>query len=225
MRKILEKQIENLHQDFAKMGFDVAKALENATSVFQSHDEELAKKVLENDFAINESEIYLERKTAQVIALQQPVASDLRVLITILKASSDLERIGDHAVSIVHSVKRISEENRNKEIEELLVAMSQHVHKMLLDVIDAYVHNDEEKARSLADNDEVNDDYLRQVRRKALNAMQTDSDFVGVGSEYMVMATHFERMGDYITNVSEWIVYTNTGRIVELGPTEATKSN
>ncbi|MDN2454269.1 phosphate signaling complex protein PhoU [Lactobacillus sp. UCMA15818] len=223
MRKILEKQIENLHQDFAKMGFDVAKSLENATKVFENHDEKLAKEILENDLAINESEIYLERKTAQVIALQQPVASDLRVLITILKASSDLERIGDHAVSVVHSTDRIDVNNRNQEIEGLLVEMSKHVHKMLLDVIDAYVHSDEEKARSLADDDEVNDNYLRQVREKALNAMQTDSDFVSVGSEYMVIATHFERMGDYVTNVSEWIVYTNTGRIVELGPTEATK--
>lgn len=53
--------------------------------------------------------------------------------------------------------------------------------------------------------------------------MQADSDFVSVGSEYMVIATHFERMGDYVTNVSEWIVYTNTGRIVELGPTDLEK--
>ncbi|KRN10076.1 phosphate signaling complex protein PhoU [Liquorilactobacillus mali] len=221
MRKILEEQIENLHQDFAKMGFDVAKSIENATNVFENHDEALAKKVLENDSAINESEIYLERKTAQVIALQQPVASDLRVLITILKASSDLERMGDHAVSIVHSTKRIDVNNRNQEIEDILVKMSKHVHKMLLDVIDAYVHNDEEKARSLAADDEVNDDYLRQVRRKALDAMQSDPKFVSAGPEYMVIATHFERMGDYVTNVSEWIVYTNTGRIVELGPTDS----
>lgn len=166
MRKILEEQIENLHQDFAKMGFDVAKSLENATKVFETHDKELAKEVLQKDVAINESEIYLERKTAQVIALQQPVASDLRVLITVLKASSDLERIGDHAVSIVHSVKRITEANRNKEIEDILVEMSKHVDKMLLDVIDAYVHNDEEKARAVADSDKLNDNYLRDVRKK-----------------------------------------------------------
>nr|WP_252895049.1 PhoU domain-containing protein [Liquorilactobacillus satsumensis] len=124
MRKILEEQLSDLHEDFAQMGREVAQAIENATKVFQSHDKELANKVGENDNRINESEIYLERKTAQVIALQQPVASDLRVLITILKASSDLERIGDHAVSVAHAAMRIGDQRRNKEIEDTLVGLA-----------------------------------------------------------------------------------------------------
>ncbi|KRL03933.1 phosphate signaling complex protein PhoU [Liquorilactobacillus oeni] len=223
MRKILEEQIENLHKDFAQMGREVAKAIENATEVFKNHDEELATKIVENDDRINESEIYLERKTAQVIALQQPVASDLRVLITILKASSDLERIGDHAVNVTHAAVRIGSQNRNEEIENTLVAMSQHVHKMLEEIIKAYVDNDETAARKVAQTDSESDRYLRKVREQAIEEMQRNSSFVAVGSEYLIVGTHLERIGDYVTNVAEWIVYTNTGRIVELGPNSSYK--
>ncbi|KRL98095.1 phosphate signaling complex protein PhoU [Liquorilactobacillus satsumensis] len=223
MRKILEEQLSDLHEDFAQMGREVAQAIENATKVFQSHDKELANKVGENDNRINESEIYLERKTAQVIALQQPVASDLRVLITILKASSDLERIGDHAVSVAHAAMRIGDQRRNKEIEDTLVGLSKHVHQMLVAIIKAYVDNNEEDARQVAKLDSESDEYLRDVRRLAVEEMQSDPEFVTVGSEYLVVGTHLERIGDYVTNVAEWIVYTNTGRIVELGPISSYK--
>ncbi|GAJ27476.1 phosphate transport system regulatory protein PhoU [Liquorilactobacillus sucicola DSM 21376 = JCM 15457] len=217
MRKILERQLKNLHQDFANMGFDVASAIQNAIDAFESNDKELAQKVIGNDQNINEQEIYLERKAAQVIALQQPVASDLRILITILKASSDLERIGDHAVSVARAGLRIKEEKKNALIEEAISDMSKHAYEMLEQIIHAYVENDEQLARDVALSDRKTDEYLKKIRKEAFRSMQNDPDFIGSGTEYIVVASHIERIGDYVTNVAEWIVYTNTGRITELG--------
>lgn len=217
MRKILERQLENLHKDFANMGSDAASAIQNAIDAFESNDEELIHKVIDNDQNINEQEIYLERKAAQVIALQQPVASDLRILITILKASSDLERIGDHAVSIARAGLRIKREKKNPLIEEVISDMSHHAHEMLEQIIQAYVENDEHLARKVALSDRKTDEYLKKIRKEAFSSMQNDSEFISSGTEYIVVASHIERIGDYVTNVAEWIVYTNTGRITELG--------
>ncbi|KRL02674.1 phosphate signaling complex protein PhoU [Liquorilactobacillus capillatus] len=217
MRKILEKQLKNLHEDFAKMGFDVASAIQQATNAFENNDEDLAQKVIDNDQNINEQEIYLERKAAQVMALQQPVASDLRILVTILKASSDLERIGDHAVSVARAGLRIKKEKKNKIIEEVIGDMSRHAYGMLKQIIHAYVENDEHLARDVAISDRKTDEYLKKIRKEAFRAMQNDSEFISSGTEYIVAASHIERIGDYVTNVAEWIVYTNTGRIIELG--------
>ncbi|KRL37292.1 phosphate signaling complex protein PhoU [Liquorilactobacillus uvarum] len=217
MRKILERQLENLHKDFANMGSDAASAIQNAIEAFESNDENLIHKVIDNDQNINEQEIYLERKAAQVIALQQPVASDLRILITILKASSDLERIGDHAISIARAGLRIKKEEKNALIEEIISDMSHHAYEMLKQIIKAYVENDEKLARKIALSDKKTDEYLKKIRKESFSSMQNDSKFISSGTEYIVVASHIERIGDYVTNVAEWIVYTNTGRITELG--------
>lgn len=218
MAKILLKQLKSLHQDFAAMGFEVAAALQKAAQAFKEKNDQLAKKVIEHDEKINEQETYLEKKAAQVIALQQPVSSDLRVLITILKASSDLERIGDHVSNFAGAALRIPVESKNSIIEDAIAKMSDHDYEMLQQVVQAYIDNDEAAARKIAESDLKTDQYLRLIRQEAMSTMQNDPDFVSVGTEYVVVAAHLERIGDYVTNVAEWIVYTNSGKIVELSP-------
>ncbi|MFT9269109.1 phosphate signaling complex protein PhoU [Liquorilactobacillus nagelii] len=216
MAKILENQLASLHQDFASMGREVATAIQQAAQAFKQEDQQLAKQVVDHDLQINQQEMYLEKKAAQVIALQQPVSSDLRILITILKASSDLERIGDHAASFARATLRIPVDQKNPLIEDAIFKMSQHAYEMLQQVIQAYVDNDEKAARQIAQADSKTDDYLRLIRKEAMSCMQTDPDFVTFGTEYIVVAAHIERIGDYVTNVAEWIVYTNSGKIIEL---------
>lgn len=217
MAKILLKQLKSLHQDFATMGLEIATALQQAAQAFRAKDQKLAQIVIDHDEKINEQEIYLEKKATQVIALQQPVSNDLRILITILKASSDLERIGDHVAKFAQAALKIPAEKKNSIIEDAITKMSQHDHQMLQKIIQAYIDNDESAAQEIAKSDLETDHYLRLIRQEAMSTMQNDPDFVSVGTEYVVGAAHLERIGDYVTNVAEWIVYTNSGKIVELG--------
>ncbi|WP_105198836.1 phosphate signaling complex protein PhoU, partial [Streptococcus suis] len=95
-----EEELGKLHNQFYAMGNEVLAQINNAVRAFTTHDRELAKEVIEADKKINAFEVKLEKKSLEIIALQQPVSTDLRSVITVLKATSDLERMGDHAVSI-----------------------------------------------------------------------------------------------------------------------------
>ena len=100
MRRLFEDELNELHVRFSEMGMMVNEAIYKSVKAFINHDKQLAREVIADDHKINERETDLERKSFELIALQQPVSTDLRVIVTIMKASSDLERMGDHDVSI-----------------------------------------------------------------------------------------------------------------------------
>jgi phosphate transport system protein len=215
--KVLEQQIKDLKQDFATMGFGVAEAIKCAIDSIKEHDLKLAQKVIADDEVINEQETRLEKKSAQIIALQQPVAGDLREIVAILKASSDLERLADHAISIARITEKLNTSDRDFEIEDLLFEMAANIQQMLADILKAYTEMDDKFAVEVAARDSKNDEYFRKVSKVAVKKIQNTPEFALEGIDYLNMANHLERMGDYITNVAEWIVYTNIGKITELG--------
>ena len=169
-----------------------------------------------NDEAINNMEVRLEKKSFEMIALQQPVTTDLRMIITVMKASSDLERMGDHAVSIAKSTIRVKGETRIAEIEKEISDMSDYVKKMVDNVLVAYVKTDQEDARMIAQMDERVNDYYRDIYYKTIDSMKANPETVVSGTDYLSVAQYLERIGDYVTNICEWIVYLATGKISEL---------
>lgn len=217
MSKVLEQQIKDLKQDFTTMGLGVADALSRAVTSIKEHDLALAQQVIADDEKINEQETHLEKKSAQIIALQQPVAGDLREIVAILKASSDLERLADHAISIAKTTEKLNSPERDFEIEDLLFEMAENIHQMLVDILKAYTEMDDKFAVEVAGRDAKNDEYFRKISKTAVKKIQKTPEFALDGIDYLNMANHLERMGDYITNVAEWIVYTNIGKITELG--------
>jgi phosphate transport system protein len=161
-------------------------------------------------------EVRLEKKSFEMIALQQPVTTDLRMIITVMKASSDLERMGDHAVSIAKSTIRVKGETRIAEIEKEISDMSDYVKKMVDNVLVAYVKTDQEDARMIAQMDERVNDYYRDIYYKTIDSMKANPETVVSGTDYLSVAQYLERIGDYVTNICEWIVYLATGKISEL---------
>jgi len=103
MRRAYDEELEKLHRQFFQMGNRVNEAIYKSIKAFANHDKELAKQVIDEDIKINEMEHQLEHDCIELIALQQPVTADLRKIITVMKACADLERMGDHAVSISKS--------------------------------------------------------------------------------------------------------------------------
>mgnify|MGYP000965749528 CR=1 FL=1 len=131
LRTQFEEDLNKLHNQFYSMGTQVSAQLNKAVRAFVSHDRDLAEQVIEGDHAINDQEKSLENQSLEMIALQQPVSSDLRTIITVLKASSDLERMGDHVASIAKATISLKGEERIHVVEEdIKLNLSLMLHSM-----------------------------------------------------------------------------------------------
>lgn len=216
LRTQFENDLQKLHSQFYEMGTMVSDAIYKAVKAFVNHDKELAKEVIESDHLINEMEIKLERKSFEMIALQQPVTTDLRMIVTILKASSDLERLGDNAVSIAKATIRVKGNKRIPEVEAEISTMSQYAINMVNEVLTAYIKSDEQRARQIAQEDNKINHCYRDIYKDTVNSMKENPDTIVGGTDYLQVASYLERIGDYVTNVCEWIVYLETGKITEL---------
>lgn len=216
LRTQFEEELLNLHNQFYEMGMMVSSAVHKSVRSYIKHDKALAQEVIENDIKINDMETRLEKKSFEMIALQQPVTTDLRMIITVMKASSDLERMADHAVSVAKSTIRVKGQTRIPEIEKEISDMSDYVKKMVDNVLVAYVKTDEKDARTIANMDQRVNDYFNRIYNATIKNMQSDPETVISGTDYLNVASYLERIGDYVTNICEWIVYLATGKITEL---------
>lgn len=216
LRTQFEEELLNLHNQFYEMGMMVSSAVHKSVRSYIKHDKALAQEVIENDIKINDMETRLEKKSFEMIALQQPVTTDLRMIITVMKASSDLERMADHAVSVAKSTIRVKGQTRIPEIEKEISDMSDYVKKMVDNVLVAYVKTDEKDARTIANMDQRVNDYFNRIYNSTIKNMQSDPETVISGTDYLNVASYLERIGDYVTNICEWIVYLATGKITEL---------
>lgn len=216
LRSQFEEELLNLHNQFYEMGMMVSSAVHKSVRAYIDHDKHIANEVIERDTDINDMEVKLEKKSFEMIALQQPVTTDLRMIITVMKASSDLERMADHAVSISKSTIRLKGETRIPEIEKEISDMSDYVKKMVDNVLIAYVKTDEKDARMIAKMDDRVNEYFNSIYSNSIESMKSNPETVISGTDYLHVATYLERIGDYVTNICEWIVYLATGKITEL---------
>ncbi|MFD1418394.1 phosphate signaling complex protein PhoU [Companilactobacillus keshanensis] len=223
MRSTFEEELSNLHLRFSEMGMMASEAIMKSVKGYIDHDKELAKDVLLKDHFINVREMDLEKDSFEMIALQQPVTSDLRMIVTVLKASSDLERIGDHAVSIAQETIRVKGEHRIPEIEKLIAEMGELSTSIVEDSLEAYLKKDEDLAREVSHRDIKIDQKSHAISKLCIEDMQKKSDNVLSGTSYMLVASYLERVGDYATNICEWVVYLNSGHVVELNNKRSNK--
>ncbi len=216
MRRVFEEELNSLHVHFFEMGKMVNEAIYKSVKAFVNHDKELAQQVIDGDLEINKHEVELEKQCFEMIALQQPVTTDLRKIVTVMKASADLERMGDHAVSIAKSTLRVKGTKRIYEVEAEIAEMSEKVKVMVQGVLDAYINFDTKKAKAVALSDRAVDKDAKRINHDCIEHMKADPEIVLGGSDYMLVTGYLERIGDYVTNISEWIVYLNSGKVVEL---------
>ncbi|MEY8462457.1 phosphate signaling complex protein PhoU [Streptococcus merionis] len=216
LRAQFEEELEKLHNQFYAMGTEVLAQINKTVRAFVSHDRELAQEVIAGDEAVNNYELKLEKKSLEIIALQQPVANDLRTVITVLKASSDVERMGDHAQSIAQATIRMKGETRLKDVEEEISKMGRLVKHMVEDTMLAYIKGDEEKAREIAASDTKVDEMYEAIQALTIEQIKEQPEAIVAGKDYFQVLTYLERIGDYATNICEWVVFLKTGKIIEL---------
>ncbi|HEQ4270838.1 TPA: phosphate signaling complex protein PhoU, partial [Streptococcus pyogenes] len=197
LRTKFEEELDKLHNQFYSMGTEVLAQINKTVRAFVSHDRELAKEVIEEDDTINNFETKLEKKSLEIIALQQPVSNDLRMVITVLKASSDIERMGDHAASIAKATIRMKGEERIPVVEEQINLMGKAVKQMVEEALNAYINADDTKAYEIAASDEIIDQYFRNIQTLAVEEIRKSPDAVFAGKEYFQVLMYLERIGDY----------------------------
>ena len=217
LRAQFEVELGKLHNQFYAMGNEVLGQINNTVRAFTTHDRELAKEVIEADKKINEFEVKLEKKSLEIIALQQPVSTDLRRVITVLKATSDLERMGDHAVSIAKAAIRMKGEIRIPIVEEEIKNMGKEVRRLVESSLDLYLNSgDIETAYEIAASDEIINEYYSKIQELTTEEIKKNPEALIAGRDYFQVLTYLERIGDYAKNICEWVVYLRTGDITEL---------
>ncbi|MCJ1976972.1 phosphate signaling complex protein PhoU [Lactococcus paracarnosus] len=216
LRTQFEEELNKLHNQFYSMGTQVSAQVNKAVRAFVSHDRDLAEEVIEEDQQVNDQETKLEKKSLEMIALQQPVSHDLRTIITVLKASSDLERMGDHAVSIAKATINLKGEERIHIVEADISLMGERVKSIVDASLNAYIQGDADRAREIASWDDTVNQMYGEIQNKTLTAMEDNKETITTGKDYLMTIIYLERIGDYAKNLCEWIVYLKTGKIVEL---------
>ena len=217
LRAQFEVELGKLHYQFYAMGNEVLGQINNTVRAFTTHDRELAKEVIEADKKINEFEVKLEKKSLEIIALQQPVSTDLRRVITVLKATSDIERMGDHAVSIAKAAIRMKGEVRIPIVEEEIKKMGKEARRLVESSLDLYLNSgDIETAYEIAASDEIINEYYSKIQELTTEEIKKNPDSLIAGRDYFQVITYLERIGDYAKNICEWVVYLRTGDITEL---------
>lgn len=216
MRKEYTYEIEKLHIDFNKLGGLVIEQLNKVLKSFSENDLNLAGEIIKNDKVINQMELYLEQKSIQIIALQAPVTADLRKVITVLKASSDLERIGDRIKSIAKTIQHLPEDSEFLEIKDQILIMGDKVKEMIKKVLKAFIQQDTAKAKEIATMDEEINQIRNQIREDIFSILKDCPENAETATEYFYIAQNLEKIGDYSKNVAEWVLYLDSGQIIDL---------
>ncbi|VNS09498.1 phosphate transport system regulatory protein PhoU [Streptococcus pneumoniae] len=216
LRSQFEEDLEKLHNQFYAMGQEVLSQINRTVRAFVTHDRDLAKEVIEDDAEVNEYEVKLEKKSFEMIALQQPVSKDLRTVLTVLKAVSDVERMGDHAVAIAQATIRMKGEERIPAVEEEIKKMGREVKSVVEAALDLYLNGSVDDAYRVASMDEQINHYFETIRDLATEEIKKNPEAIVTGRDYFQVISYLERIGDYAKNICEWVVYFETGKIVEL---------
>ncbi len=214
-RTSFERHLHELQDDILVLGSMVEKAISRSMEALKNRDMGLAKQVITDDSEINRKRFDIEEKCIELIVTQQPVASDLRIIVAVLNIIIDLERIGDHAEGVAKIAIMIGNEPPLKPLIDL-PRMAQKTGDMLRRSLDAFVNRDAETARNIAQEDDEIDALYDQVFRELLIFMAEDSGTITRATRLIWVAHNLERSADRVTNICERVVFVVTGKMEEI---------
>ncbi len=213
MQKHLQREVEHLKKSFMSLSTMVEENVVLATKAFREMDKEAAKTVIDRDDAIDNMEIKVEEECLKMLALYQPVASDLRFIITILKINSDLERIGDLAVNIAKCSLFLCQAQKLDTHFHFSVIIQKTL-VMLKKSLDALVNMDTELAREVCSLDKEVDELKHQQEKDIMDWIKQNPDHAESMIRFLSISRHLERIGDHATNIAEDVIYSVDGEII-----------
>ena len=215
-RTSFERHLHALQDEVLILGSMVEKAIYRSMEALKNRDLELARQVIADDSEIDRTRYDIEEKCVELIVTQQPVASDLRIIVAVLNIIVDLERIGDHAEGIAKIAVMIGNEPPLKPLIDL-PRMAQGTGDMLRRSLDAFINRDAEAARQISKEDDQIDALYDQVFRELLTFMAEDPKTITRATRLIWVAHNLERSADRVTNICERVVFVVTGKMEEIG--------
>lgn len=182
----------------------------------EDRDEDVAREVIRRDADLDSLEVEVDDACIQLLALQQPMARDLRLITMAMKISNDLERVGDHAVNIAEAVGHLAEQPTRLELAEIS-EMGRLATGMLTDALDTFVRADAEGARDVLRRDDRVDNLHDSLFRILLTHMMEDPRRIGAAMSLFLVSRNLERIGDLATNIAEDVVFLVEGRNIKHG--------
>lgn len=214
-RERFAQQIIDVKHKVVRMGALVEDIIELAVSALKNQDLEAAKKVYADDDKIDEIELEIEMDCMKMLALQQPLAKDLRTVATALKIITDLERMGDHAVNIAKITLEIGKEPLIKPLIDI-PKMAQMAQEMVKLSLDAFVKEDIELAEKVAVMDEEVDDIYLTVLDDIIELISNNKEAARQGTKLIFIGRFLERIADHTTNICERVIFMVTGELKEI---------
>jgi phosphate transport system protein len=215
-RHTFDTQLRALEQDLLRMGSHVEGMVDQSVRALLERNSELAEAVIAEDDKVDDLDLSLETQCMRLLALQQPMAKDLRTIGTVLKAITDLERIGDYSVDIARiAIRLLDHPGPLPRVD--LAGMTELVKAMTRKTLRAFVDRDVEAVRRICmeDDDEVDHAYHRMLD-ELLELMRHDPSQVVPATHFILAGRSLERIADHVTNVAERIQYMETGVLEEL---------
>ncbi len=215
-RESFERHLHQLQDEVLVLGSMVEKAIDRSMEALKKRDLEMAGQVVADDAGINQKRFDIEAMCIELVVTQQPMASDLRIIVAVLNVIIDLERIADHAAGVASIALMIGDEPPLKPLVDL-PRMAEKTGEMLRRSLDAFINRDAAAARQISAEDDEVDDLYDQVFRELLTFMAEDPRTITRATRLIWVAHNLERSADRITNICERVVFVVTGKMEEIG--------
>ncbi|MFP3897929.1 MAG: phosphate signaling complex protein PhoU [Dehalococcoidia bacterium] len=215
MRTMFHKRLREIQDDVLAMGSMAERATSRSIEALKTRDLDLARRIISDDLAVNQKRFEIEDKCIELIATQQPMASDLRAIICVLNIITEIERIADHAEGIAKIVIMIGDEPPLKPLIDI-PRMAQKTNEMLHRSLDAFIDRDAGAARQITTEDDEVDNLYNQVFRELLSFMIEDPRTITRATRLIWVAHNLERSADRVTNICERVIYLVTGKMEEI---------
>ena len=212
IRRTFEEQLSELQNDMLRLGRFVEEALGKAMDALVRQDLSLAKQVVADDDFADDMTFGIQTRTMQLLALQQPMARDLRFVGASMRIVIDLERIGDHACDIARITRRLAGQSYFKPLVDI-PQLGELARKMVGDSLQAFINHDTEIALQVAADDDVVDDLCDRLQVELMDKMRNDATLVEQATQLILVARMLERVADHATNIVENIYYVETGEM------------
>jgi phosphate transport system protein len=209
--------VNNINQQLVIMANLVEKQICDSMISLKNHDLELANKVIKDDDKIDEMQKIIEEQCIKFIAAEQPLATDLRKVMTASKIVTDLERMADYAVDICKTTRRVGENiDLFKKSSEKLWKMDIKVRAMIKLAIDSYINEDEKIAYEICEKDDEIDSYCKSLFAIFIEEITSNENLTEKGLRLLFVIKYLERIGDRVTNICESTIYSKSGKYVDL---------
>jgi phosphate transport system protein len=209
-----QRELEKLKEQLLRMASLVERVIAEAVQALMKRDTELAQRTISSDDAVNDLEIAIEDACLKLLALRQPMAIDLRFITAAMKIVTDLERMGDQAVNIAERAISLNQEPQLKPYIDI-PRMAEITQSMVKDVLDAFVKQDSQLARSVCVRDDLVDGLNDQVFRELLTYMISDSKTITRAVHLMIVSRCLERIADHATNIAEDVIFMIDARVIK----------